>query len=288
MKTPLRYPGGKSRAVKTLMEFVPDDCGELCSPFLGGGSFELALSERGVKIHGYDGFKPIVWFWQALLRDPVRLAVLADATRTKRPRKYIYQGEEYKARGLLKKDFERFREEIRFALRMKHPFTFEAAAKVYAINRSSFSGATFAGGFSERASYARFTDKQIEVLKSFKVDDFTVKHADFKDSMKKHDCYFYLDPPYFLSGARNKLYGDEGDMHEFFPHLALFCELRKRENWILSYNDCPEIRDLYRDYQIHEAEWTYSMNKTKESSELIITNLPQRKIYVTIDLNKEI
>ena len=77
-------------------------------------------------------------------------------------------------------------------------------------------------------------------------------------------------------------------MHEFFPHLALFCELRKRENWILSYNDCPEIRDLYRDYQIHEAEWTYSMNKTKESSELIITNLPQRKIYVTIDLNKEI
>ena len=288
MKTPLRYPGGKSRAVKTLMGYIPDDCGELCSPFLGGGSFELALSEKGVKIHGYDGFKPIVWFWQALLRDPVRLAALADATRTKRLRKYTYQGAEYKARGLLKKDFERFRDEIRFALRMKHPFTFEAAAKVYAINRSSFSGATFAGGFSERASYARFTDNQIEVLKKFKVDDFTVKHADFKDSMKKHDCYFYLDPPYFLSGARNKLYGDEGDMHEFFPHLALFCELRKRENWILSYNDCPEIRDLYRDYQIHEAEWTYSMNKTKESSELIITNLPQRKIYVTIDLNKEI
>jgi DNA adenine methylase len=75
---------------------------------------------------------------------------------------------------------------------------------------------------------------------------------------------------------RKKLYGDEGDMHEFFPHLALFSELRKRENWILSYNDCEEIRDLYRDYKIHKAAWTYGMNKSKKSSEIIITNLPQR------------
>ena len=59
MKSPLRYPGGKSRAVKTLMEFIPDDCGELCSPFLGGGSFELALAEKGITVHAYDGFKRI-------------------------------------------------------------------------------------------------------------------------------------------------------------------------------------------------------------------------------------
>ena len=286
MKSPLRYPGGKTRAVDTLMKFIPDDCGELCSPFLGGGSFELALSEKGVVIHGYDGFKPIVWFWQALLKDPVKLAVLADMTKMKRPRKYVYQNKEYKARGLRKKDFERFRDEIRFALRMNHEFTFESAAKVYAINRSSFSGATFAGGFSERASYARFTDSQIEAVKNFKVDNFTVRHDDFKDSMKRHDCYFYLDPPYFLSGARNKLYGDEGDMHEFFPHLSLFSELKQRDNWILSYNDCEEIRSLYRDYDIQEASWTYGMNKSKKSSEIIILNLPSKKHYVTLNETK--
>ena len=287
MKTPLRYPGGKSRAVKTLMEFVPEDCGELCSPFLGGGSFELALSEKGIVVHGYDAFEPIVWFWQALLEDPGRLATLVDLTRTKYKKKYIYQGKEYKDRGLLRKDFDRFRDEIRFALRSNHPFTYEAAAKVYAINRSSFSGATFAGGFSERASYARFTDSRIEYIRNFKVANFKVKHADFKDSMKKHDCYFYLDPPYFLSRARNKLYGDEGDMHEFFPHLSLFSELRKRENWILSYNECEEIRELYRDYKIHKAAWTYGMNKSKKSSEIIITNLPKRLHCAIIDLKGE-
>jgi DNA adenine methylase len=274
MKTPLRYPGGKSRAVKTLMEFVPEDCGELCSPFLGGGSFELALSEKGVRIHAYDGFKPIVWFWQALLKDPQRLADVADSYR--RLHTYTYKEEALQRRGLPKKDFEIFRTSVRRSLQNNDPFSFEAAAKVYAINRSSFSGATFAGGFSERASYARFTDRQLEELRKFKVNDFTVKHADFKDSLKRHDCYYYLDPPYFLSRMRNKLYGDEGDMHEFFPHLALFSELRKRENWILSYNDCEEIRDLYRDYKIHKAAWTYGMNKSKKSSEIIITNLPQR------------
>ncbi len=280
MKTPLRYPGGKSRAVKTLMEFIPKDCGELCSPFLGGGSFELALVEKGITVHAYDGFKPIVWFWQALLKDAERLANVADSYR--RRRTYIYKGKRLRHCGLPKEDFERFRQEIRFALQQSHPLTFESAAKVYAINRSSFSGATFAGGFSERASYARFTDSRLEKLRQFKVDNFTVKHADFKSSLKKHDCYYYLDPPYFLPGARSKLYGDAGDMHEFFPHLSLFAELRKRENWILSYNDCEEIRELYRDYKIHEAAWTYGMNKSKKSSEIIITNLPKRKHCVII------
>ena len=73
MKTPLRYPGGKSRAVETLMSFVPEDCGEICSPFLGGGSFELALAEKGIKVHAYDAFKPIIWFWNAILKDPDKL-----------------------------------------------------------------------------------------------------------------------------------------------------------------------------------------------------------------------
>ena len=292
MKTPLRYPGGKSRAVETLLGFIPDDCGELCSPFLGGGSLELALADRGVKIHGYDGFKPIVWFWQGLLKDPVRLAAMADSLREMKNYKYkkprSEQIQKIKAKGLAKIDFLRFRDEIRYALRQSYPFSFEAAAKVYAINRSSFSGATFSGGFSERASYARFTDTQIEYIRNFKVDNFSVRYADFKDSIKKHDCLLYLDPPYFLEGARSKLYGDEGDMHEFFPHLSLFAELNRRDNWILSYNNCEEIRHLYRDYQIHEVSWTYGMNKSKKSSEIVITNLPKRLHCATIDLKGEL
>ncbi len=69
-KTPLRYPGGKSRAVKHILPLIPEDCEELCSPFLGGGSVELAVAARGTPVHAYDVFEPLVWFWNALLSDP--------------------------------------------------------------------------------------------------------------------------------------------------------------------------------------------------------------------------
>lgn len=299
MKTPLRYPGGKSRAVNTLMEFLPQDCGELCSPFLGGGSFELALAEKGIEVYAYDGFKPVVWFWHALLKNPENLANIADSYR--KTRTYNYKKprseeiEKIKAKGLPKEDFLRFREEISFALQQNHKFNYETAAKVYAVNRSSFSGATFSGGFSERASYARFTDAQIEYIRNFKINNFKVGHADFRHSLSKHDCYLYLDPPYFLEGQRNNLYGDKGDMHTGFAHLDLFSVLRERDNWILSYNDCPEIRSLYRDYKIHEVGWAYGMKNTQsknaekakkmgKSSELVITNLPTKILFNTLNL----
>ena len=38
----------------------------------------------------------------------------------------------------------------------------------------------------------------------------------------------------------------------------------------MSYNDCPQIREMYDGYEIIEAEWAYGMNKTKKSSEIII------------------
>ena len=38
----------------------------------------------------------------------------------------------------------------------------------------------------------------------------------------------------------------------------------------MSYNDCEKIRDMYCDHEIVEAKWTYGMNKSKESSEILI------------------
>ena len=46
----LRYPGGKTRAIKTLKNFIPFGTTEICSPFFGGGSFEIYLSTIGIKI----------------------------------------------------------------------------------------------------------------------------------------------------------------------------------------------------------------------------------------------
>ena len=48
LKTPLRYPGGKSRALVKLFQFIPDlkSYKEYREPFIGGGSVALEITKR--------------------------------------------------------------------------------------------------------------------------------------------------------------------------------------------------------------------------------------------------
>ena len=229
------------------------------------------------------------------MEDPERLANIADSYRIEK--EYEYRDKVELKKGLPPESFRKFRSEIRAELEKKSPqFSFDLAAKVYAINRSSFSGATLSGGFSKRASYARFTDSSIDRIRNFREPNLFVQRLDFKESIKKHPgAFLYLDPPYMLKREwipehtdertgkiidgywmdRDKLYGKDGDLHSSFDHRGLYEILSKRGNWVLSYNDIPEIRDLYKDYEIRKADWAYGMKnvttkKMGSSSELLI------------------
>jgi len=269
-KTPLRYPGGKSRAVKTILPYIPADCKEMCSPFIGGGSIELAVASRGTSVYGYDAFRPIVWFWKALLDNPQSLAEISDSFR--HTKDYIHKGNVERKKGLPKKDFLKFREEIKKELQKSNPkFSYDLAAKVYAINRSSFSGATLSGGFSERASYARFTDSSIDRIKNFSQPNLKVDCLDFRDSIKKHpDMFMYLDPPYMLSEKqREKLYGRSGDSHAGFDHEGLFEIIKDRKNWVMSYGgESKAIFEMYKNFEIIDlsGKWTYGMKNVQSLS----------------------
>jgi DNA adenine methylase len=263
MKTPLRYPGGKSRAVKHILPHIPKDIDRLCSPFFGGGSVELAVANRGTEVRGYDKMKQLVWFWMALCADNNHLA---DEVQTLREQYEIRNGDT--VTGCSKKSFHQYRDDLKTESFM---FSYERAAKYYIINRASFSGATFSGGWSERASYARFTDSSVQRLRDFKAKNFRVDYADFEDAFHYHPkAYLYLDPPYMLEGSQNSLYGIDGNLHNAFDHERLHRLLTKRTGWVMSYNDCEKIRDMYCDHEIVEAKWTYGMNKSKESSEILI------------------
>ena len=63
-------------------------------------------------------------------------------------------------------------------------------------------------------------------------------------------------------------------MHEGFDHARLATWLRGNDRrWVLTYNDCPYIRELYKDFEIVDASWSYGMNKSKQSSEIIIVHV---------------
>jgi len=263
IKTPLRYPGGKTRGVKQILKWLPPDCEEFCAPFLGGGSVEIAyaLANPDSQVYGYDSYTPIVWFWQALLTNAARLAAAADKLRTKHD---DFELNNEKVRGLLMDDFLSMRKELKTAID-NNAFSFENAAKVYAINRSSFSGATFSGGYSKRAAYARFTDSSIKRVEDFDVPNLSVGMADFKISIHQHpNAFLYLDPPYKREEQKDVLYGTQGSTHKGFDHEGLYEILSARKGWVLSYNKCDWVLNKYKDYAIVDAQWAYGMTNVQK------------------------
>ena len=141
--------------------------------------------------------------------------------------------------------------------------------KYFVINRCSFSGATLSGGFSTESSKKRFTESSIKRTEDLNLNDVEFHNLDFETFLKGKKGLIFLDPPYYLNENSN-LYGKNGDMHENFNHEKLFQVLKKRKNWIMTYNNCDYIRDLYKNYEIREVKWSYGMNASKESSEIVI------------------
>ena len=247
-RSPLRYPGGKSRAVKTILELIPPDTRTVVSPFLGGGSVELACAAVGMRVEASDLFEPLVTFWQQLIKEP---DAVADEAEKLLPMRHAQFYE-------LQRNFDEMSDPV------------QRAGTFYALNRASFSGVTLAGGMSP--GHPRFTESSIQRLRTFQVSNFTVDHRDFTDAISDapDDCVMYCDPPYMID---SNLYGYRGDMHNGFDHLALSRLLKAHDSWVLSYNDCKAVRDLYSGYEILKPNWTYGMANDKRSREVLIVNL---------------
>lgn len=63
MKTPMKYLGSKSRAIKYILPLIPKNTEVVISPFIGGGAVEVALASRGIKVIGYDVFNWLTNYW---------------------------------------------------------------------------------------------------------------------------------------------------------------------------------------------------------------------------------
>jgi DNA adenine methylase len=260
-KSPLRYPGGKTRACKKLEEILNEnfnirDFDNLVSPFFGGGSFEFHIQNTyKLNIIANDKFLPLFNFWKTCKSDKANLILNL--------RQKI---------GNIDKDaFTDFRERI-----MSEDCVLDQSTMYFVINRCSFSGATLSGGFSFESSQKRFTTSSINRIENLDLTYFDIYNHDFEDFITNNRDnprnLMFLDPPYYLEKG-SKLYGNNGDMHESFDHQKLYESLSSTQNWLMTYNNCDYIRNLYKDYKIIETSWTYGMNKSKESSEIVIMSI---------------
>lgn len=250
--SPLRYPGGKTRAISLLESYVINNYPSskvLISPFFGGGSFELYMKSKGYEIRANDLFNPLYVFWKTKQTD---CDMLIENIKQKMP--------------VTKNDFTRFRGTI-----MSTTNELDKASSYFVINRTSFSGATLCGGFSQQASEKRLTESSIQRLKSCDTSDIVFTNLDcitfLKNNPETSETVVYADPPYYIE---TYIYGKDGDMHEKFNHESFAETILRRKDWVISYNDCPYIRNLYKDCRIFSEKWSYGMNASKKSSEIII------------------
>ena len=195
-----------------------------------------------------DKFKPLISFWKSVQTRKAELCL-----------------ELRKLLNVVSKSvFGMMRDTI-----MEETDEFLQGQQYFVINRCSFSGSTLSGGFSTESSKKRFTESSVKRIEDLDLSMIEFHNTDFEEFLKDKDGLIFLDPPYYL-GENSKLYGNNGDMHESFDHEKLFEVLNKRQNWILTYNNCDHIKDLYKKYEIREVKWSYGMNASKKSSELVI------------------
>ena len=242
-KTPLPYMGGKQRAVRKLAQFIPDGITQIGSPFFGGGSFEAYLAaSRGINIIAADAFAPLVNFWQWLFKDPQTLST--ELTK------------------LIPVETDAFFK-IREELKEECLPTITNAAKIYILYNAGFSNA-IRGGHSPKQlnnNNKRNWRGQRAALRNFRTKaDITIKCQDVFDFLEEHpNLYCYFDPPYLDINSTGGYYGFDKSMHEDFDHERFANTLRNtNRQFLLSYLDCPEIREMYQWANIHETTWRHS------------------------------
>jgi DNA adenine methylase len=265
VKSPLRYPGGKSKALALILPQVPADISEFREAFVGGGSvflaskskFSLLAPKYWINDLNYD----LYCFWKWVRDDIAGLSASVVQLR----KKYCVGRELY---GFLKDEANIVSERDR-------------AVRFFIMNRITFSGVMDSGGYSQQAFEKRFTDSSIARLKNVAAHLAEVKitYGDYEAVISEagRDVFLFLDPPYW-SATKSKLYGVKGDLHTAFDHQR-FAHTMKTcpHRWLITYDDSPEIRRLFSFAQIVEWELQYGMNNYGRSyapkgKELFIRN----------------
>ena len=258
-KTPLRYPGGKSRAMKTLDGYFPHlgSMNEYYEPFLGGGSAAIFVSKKypHLRMRVNDLFVPLYIFWTQLQKNTKDLHEALIEIRTKNDTPDLMREQ-----MPLSKDI----------VRSNDSSQFERAVHFFIVNKCSFGGLGLSGGFSESSSIANFSINNINNLLVYGdiISNWEITNLSYEKVLEEagENSFVYLDPPYDL-GKDSSLYGDNGSMHKKFDH-DLFAEncIKCPANQLISYNNDQEIIDRYNGWNFDTFDLTYTMRSVGEYS----------------------
>jgi DNA adenine methylase len=269
LPSPLRYPGGKqilSRVVAHLVALNGATGGTYVEPYAGGAGVALALlfSERVEQILINDADARIFAFWKSVLDSTDRFVTLLRETPTN-VEEWARQRRIYQQPG-------------------RHSCLRVGFAAFY-LNRCNRSGIISSGGpiggqdqkgrWKIDARYNRDElERRIRKIALYR-DSIRVSNEDAIDFLDaevaglsaKARPFVYLDPPYYGKGRDLYL-----SFYEHDDHAALAEHMVKKAHfpWIMSYDNVPQIANLYRGLRQVRFSLDYSARERREGSEVMI------------------
>ena len=265
--SPLRYPGGKTSMLEltaTVLRMNSLERGHYAEPYAGGCGLALALLYGGhvSDIHIND-IDPAIWsFWHSVLND---YDAFADRVRTTPVtiEEWLRQREIYRAQG-------------------DDALTLGFSA--FFLNRTNRSGiikqAGVIGGLGQTGEYkldCRYNHddllRRMARVRKYR-DRIHLTRLDALDFIDHcggrlpTDSLLFIDPPYFKKGAGLYTSFYHPEDHAKVAEAVLAASLP----WVVTYDDVPEIRQLYRERRQFTFDINYSLHEKRVGKELLISS----------------
>lgn len=229
----LRWVGGKSRLLSSILPYVPQKINSYHEPFLGSGAMFFAVRSRAKKCYLSDLNAELINAWTVVRDEPSAfLAKLDDYL--------LRQGED-----------------AYYEVRSESPeHHIDRAARFFYLNQTAWNGlwrenrfGVFNVPYGARA-FRGIKDDFLTVVTAA-LQKVSIELTDFREvaGRAKAGDFCYFDPPYLPISDTSKFSGYNGKRFRFddLVELSDVCKdlSRRKVNWIVSNRDNDVMRELF-------------------------------------------
>lgn len=263
--SPLRYPGGKSAMVALLSQIRKLNglgAHAVAEPFAGGAgaSLKMLFIEETPDIYINDIDHAIHSFWWSVVNRTQQFIEMLTKT-------HISMAEWRHQREVYRQQQNVSRLRLGFA--------------AFYLNRCNRSGIIVnggpIGGVEQTGKWklaVRYNKSEL-LRRCLKVAEYRDRiHVTGLDGLKfiesadPNTTLLFIDPPYFVKGEMLYL---NSLSEEYHASLAARLRSMKEATWVLTYDDCPQIRRMYRDWAtIKPFSLKYATSRRRIGNELLI------------------
>ncbi|MGE6666471.1 DNA adenine methylase [Paenibacillus xylanexedens] len=258
-KSPLRFPGSKSKVLKKFETYLNIEHSEYREPFVGGGAIFFGKKQLVENSWLNDKDINIESFLLSVRDNPIQLCEMIWNIQPTLELWHYYRSQELSESRLIR------------------------AFRFLFFNRTNYSGiynANPIGGLKQLSAWkidCRWSKEMLckRIIEcSNRLQKTLITSIDYSEVITApgNNVLLMLDPPYYVKGSKLYPVSMTPEEHRYLAYLLQNTE----HKFFLTIDDCPEVRELYSWANIIPETWYYTVNSKKKDNkgkELFITNI---------------